>query len=56
MKIVIIKGSPHRRCFSNMLAEQFAKGAQEVGHTVIEMDAAHMNIHPCLGCEQLAHD
>ena len=56
MKIVIIKGSPHKKGSSNMLAEQFAKGAQEAGHTVIEMDAAHMNIHPCLGCEQLAHD
>ena len=29
MKIVIIKGSPHKKGASNMLAEQFAKGAQE---------------------------
>ncbi len=51
MKIVIIKGSPHKKGSSNMPAEQFIKGAQEAGHTIIEMDAAHMDIRPCLGCE-----
>ncbi len=50
MKIVIIKGSPHKKGSSNMLAEQFIKGAQEAGHTIIEMDAAHMDIRPCFGC------
>lgn len=29
MKIVIIKSSPHKNGSSNMLAEQFIKGAQE---------------------------
>ncbi len=56
MKIVIIKSSPHKKGSSNMLAEQFAKGAQEAGHTVVEMDAAHMNISPCLGCEHCGMD
>ncbi len=51
MKIVVIKGSPHKKGSSNMLAEQFIKGARETGHTIIEMDAAHMDIRPCLGCE-----
>ncbi len=51
MKIVVIKGSPHKNGSSNMLAEQFIKGAQEAGHTIIEMDAAHMDMHPCIGCE-----
>lgn len=51
MKIVMIKGSPHKKGSSNMLAEQFAKGAEAVGHTIVEMDAAHMDIHPCLGCD-----
>ncbi len=44
MKIVIIKSSPHKNGPSNMLAEQFVKGAREVGHTALELDAAHMNI------------
>lgn len=52
MKIVVIKGSPHKNGSSNLLAEQFVKGAQEAGHTIAEMDAAHKNIHPCLGCER----
>lgn len=26
MKIAVIKGSPHKNTFSNMLAEQFARG------------------------------
>lgn len=51
MKIAVIKGNPHKKGSSNMLAEQFIKGAKEAGHTVVEMDAAHMNVSPCLGCE-----
>ena len=51
MKIVIIKGSPHKKGSSNMLADQFIKGAEENGHKIIELDAAHMDIHPCIGCE-----
>lgn len=51
MKIAVIKGSPHKKGSSNMLAEQFIKGAEEAGHTIVEMDAAHMDIRPCLGCE-----
>ena len=44
MKIVIIKSSPHKNGSSNMLAEQFVRGVQESGHTVVGLDAAHMNI------------
>ena len=56
MKIVIIKGSPHKNSSSNLLAEQFANGAREAGHTAVELDAAHMDIHPCLGCEHCGMD
>ncbi len=51
MKISVIKGSPHKDGSSNMLADQFIKGAKENGHNIIELDAAHMDIHPCLGCD-----
>lgn len=50
MKIAVIKGSPHKNGSSNMLAEQFVRGAQ-TSHIITEFDAAHMDIHPCLGCE-----
>ena len=51
MKIIVLEGSPHKRGSSNMLAEKFIKGAEEAGHTVEVLDVAHMDMHPCLGCE-----
>ena len=52
MKIVILEGSPHKNGSSNMLAEQFIKGAKEAGHSVEILDAAHMDMHPCIGCDR----
>ena len=49
MKIVLLEGSPHKKGSSNLLAEQFAKGAAEAGHRVQILDAAHMDMPPCLG-------
>lgn len=51
MKILVIEGSPHKNGSSNLLAEQFVKGAEEAGHKVAVFDAAHMKINPCLGCD-----
>ncbi len=51
MKILVLEGSPHKKGSSNTLAEQFIKGAEEVGHNVKVLDVAHMNIHPCQGCD-----
>ncbi len=51
MKIVVLEGSPHKKGSSNLLAEQFIKGAEETGHSVTVLDAAHMDMHPCLGCD-----
>lgn len=51
MKILIIESSPHKHGSSNMLADNFAKGAREAGHTVDVFDAGHASIHPCLGCD-----
>lgn len=50
MKIVVLLGSPHKQGSSNLLAEQFIKGAQEAGHSVETLDVAHMNIRPCVAC------
>lgn len=52
MKIVVLEGSPHKNGSSNLLAEQFIKGAKESGHSVTVLDAAHMDIHPCIGCDK----
>ena len=50
MKITILEGSPHKKGSSNLLAEQFIKGAEEAGHMISVLDVAHMDIHPCMGC------
>ena len=50
MKIVILLGSPNRKGSSALLAECFQQGAQEAGHSVELIDAAHADIHPCTGC------
>lgn len=50
MKITILEGSPNQNGSSNMLADHFIRGAEEAGHTVRVIDAAHANIHPCTGC------
>ena len=50
MNIVVLLGSPNRQGSSRMLAESFRQGAEEAGHKVELIDAAHSNIHPCTGC------
>ncbi len=56
MRVVILKGSPHKKGSSNMLADQLQKGLQENGHSVTILDAAHMDLHPCLGCGRCGMD
>ena len=50
MKIVILEGSPNKKGSSNLLADCFRQGAEEAGHMVEIIDAAHADIHPCTGC------
>ena len=51
MKILVIKGSPHTKGSSNLLADQFILGAKEAGHEIVTFDAGHAKIAPCLACE-----
>lgn len=51
MKITMITGSPHKNGTTNLLAKRFMEGAQEAGHTVVRIDAAHEDLHPCLACD-----
>lgn len=50
MKIVILQGSPNRKGSTNLLVEEFTRGATEAGHRVERFDLGTMNIHPCIGC------
>lgn len=56
MKIVVLKGSPNIHGSSNLLADSFRKGAQDAGHTVEIVDAAHADIHPCTGCVRCGYE
>ena len=56
MKIVILEGSPNKNGSSNLLAGAFIRGAQEAGHTVEVIDAAHANLHPCTGCIRCGYE
>ncbi len=50
MKIVILQGSPNLKGSTNILVEEFTRGAEEAGHSVKRFDLSTMNIKPCTGC------
>lgn len=50
MEIIVLKGSPNKKGSTNVLIEEFSRGARESGHDVDVIDVAHGNIHPCTGC------
>lgn len=50
MKILVLEGSPHKKGSSNLLADNFIKGATENGHEVQIYDVAHAKIGACQGC------
>lgn len=56
MKILVIKSSGNRYGSSNTLADSFIRGAEESGNSVVEFDAAHSDIRPCMGCNSCAMD
>ena len=56
MKIAVLKGSPNIKGSSNMLAESFIEGALESCHEIIEIDAAHADISPCIGCVHCGYE
>ena len=56
MRIVVLEGSPNKKGSSNLLADEFIRGAKEVGHTIEVIDAAHANLHPCTGCVHCGYE
>ena len=49
-KVLILSGSPRRDGNSDILCDQFAKGAIEAGNEVEKIRVAEKKISPCLGC------
>ena len=56
MNILILEGSPNRHGSSNLLADEFIRGAREAGHTVSVIDAAHAELHPCTDCVRCGYE
>ena len=50
MKVIVLMGSPNRKGSTNILVEEFKRGAEEAGHTIEIIDVCHADIHPCTGC------
>lgn len=55
--ILIVHGSPRKGGNSDMLADEFERGAQEAGNTVVRIDAGRAKIAGCIACEYcFTHD
>lgn len=48
--VLILSGSPRRDGNSDMLCDEFMRGAMEMGHTVEKIRVAEKNIGFCRGC------
>lgn len=49
-KVLILAGSPRMHGNSNILCEEFAKGAKEAGHEVEQINIQKKKVAACLGC------
>ena len=50
MKILVLESSGNKKGSSNMLADEFIRGAKENGHEITVYDVIRKDIRPCLGC------
>lgn len=50
-RIVVLAGSPRKGGNSDILCEQFSRGAQEAGHQVEQIFVRDKKIHYCVGCD-----
>lgn len=50
MKIIVLFGSPNKNGSTNILVENFVRGAEEAGHSCKVIDVCHADVHPCTGC------
>ncbi len=50
MNVTILNSSPRKGGNSEVLCEQFAKGAADAGHTVTKIDLRDKSLSPCRAC------
>ena len=51
MNILVLTGSPRKNGNTEIMAEEFIRGARDAGHTVTKFSTGAMDIHPCIACE-----
>lgn len=51
-KVLILSGSPRKNGNSDILCDEFAKGAREAGHEVEKVRVAEKNIGYCRACKE----
>lgn len=56
MKIILLMGSPNRGGSTRILADSFAKGAEEAGHSCEIIEVCRADVHPCLGCVRCGYE
>ena len=49
-KVLILSGSPRKGGNSDLLCDEFMRGAVESGHQVEKLRVAAKDIHPCIAC------
>ena len=49
-KVLILSGSPRKGGNSDILCDEFLRGAREAGNTVEKIRVAAKKVHPCSGC------
>lgn len=50
MNVLTLNSSPRKGGNSDVLCQQFAKGAEEAGHQVEKIDLREKKLSPCLAC------
>lgn len=50
MKVLVINGSPRARGNSDLLCDEFLRGAREAGHQGEKISLREKNIAPCKAC------
>lgn len=56
MDIIVLMGSPNKRGSTNILTEQFKKGAEDAGHTVKVLYVCEVDVNPCMGCVKCGYE
>ncbi|MCM1194067.1 MAG: flavodoxin family protein [Acetatifactor muris] len=50
MKVLVVSASPRSGGNSDVLCDQFLKGAAEAGHETEKISIGQKDIHPCMAC------